>query len=261
MTDIILTSLIVALMATVFFAYRIIETRFGYQQAERLRIVQSLLFLLIVFTHGALIFGYREIFLLMGISFIVSYGAEIIGTNTGLIFGKYHYTDKSCPLPSFRGVPLCYPIAWCGLIYAGLWQAIIILSNDTPGIIKLSWPLLITTAALVTLVDIILDPVAVDEQRWVWNRQGRYYGVPITNFIGWFITALAIITIFYLINGPQILLSSHAPWFTYSPALGYALLAAASSRPALERKLTIPFLVAVTSAVIFITLFIKKIAT
>ncbi len=246
-------------MISVFFAYRIIEKQFGYRQAERLRIIQTLLFLLIVFLHGLIIFGLPAIILLMGISFGVSFIFEIAGTNWGLVFGYYKYTDKSCPLPMIKGVPLCYPIAWCGLVYAGFWQAILLLNPGNITILFLDWKLLLATAALVTLIDIILDPVAVDEGRWIWKKRGGFYGVPFSNFIGWFFTALLIIGLFYLSSGKHLAVATNSNWFTYSPALGYALLLGAGSRPAFERKLYIPGYAGLAAAIILLAVFILKI--
>jgi putative membrane protein len=47
-------------------------------------------------------------------------------------------------------------------------------------------------------IDMILDPVSVTPPAigWVWIGGGPYYGIPISNFIGWFLVAAVAILIF-----------------------------------------------------------------
>jgi putative membrane protein len=55
---------------------------------------------------------------------------------------------------------------------------------------------IIGTLTMVNL-DFVIDPVAVAADEWQWATNGRYFGIPLTNFIGWFITSLAIMTLFW----------------------------------------------------------------
>ena len=42
-------------------------------------------------------------------------------------------------------------------------------------------------AALMVLWDLSLDPLrATVENRWIWISGGSYFGVPLGNFVGWF---------------------------------------------------------------------------
>ena len=43
-------------------------------------------------------------------------------------------------------------------------------------------------AAALTAWDLFLDPQMVGEGYWRWARRGRYRGIPLTNFVGWFVT-------------------------------------------------------------------------
>jgi putative membrane protein len=47
--------------------------------------------------------------------------------------------------------------------------------------------------------DVIMDPVASTVlSQWVWQIPGAYFGVPITNFFGWFVTVFIFYQIFAL---------------------------------------------------------------
>ncbi|MFX1266182.1 MAG: carotenoid biosynthesis protein, partial [Promethearchaeota archaeon] len=46
------------------------------------------------------------------------------------------------------------------------------------------------TALLLIMFDLILDPAAVVLNIWVWDVPGPYYGIPISNYSGWFLTGL-----------------------------------------------------------------------
>ena len=49
-------------------------------------------------------------------------------------------------------------------------------------------------------LDMIMDPVAVSPviQEWVWNNGGPYFGIPISNFIGWFGVTFTVTFLFRL---------------------------------------------------------------
>jgi putative membrane protein len=59
------------------------------------------------------------------------------------------------------------------------------------------------TAALLVAVDLVLDPAAVVLNIWVWVEPGPYYGIPITNYIGWFLTAIIASFILHLFTAKE----------------------------------------------------------
>jgi putative membrane protein len=53
------------------------------------------------------------------------------------------------------------------------------------------------TLALIILVDLVLDPAAVSLGIWTYS-EGFFYGVPLSNFVGWLISgSLAILMLEY----------------------------------------------------------------
>jgi putative membrane protein len=53
---------------------------------------------------------------------------------------------------------------------------------------RLWWQVPLVTGLIAVAVDLLIDPVAVVIGYWVWNVQGNvYYGIPLLNFVGWFV--------------------------------------------------------------------------
>ena len=127
---------------------------------------------------------------------ILAYAIEALGVNTGFPFGAYHYTNALAPiLPG--GVPLAMIFAWILIIFSV--QGVIY--GLTP---RVNHPLarIILRSVLAILLILLLEPVAFHiEHYWNWVSPGsiNYYGVPISNFIAWFVISFLLLM---LVNGP-----------------------------------------------------------
>ena len=120
---------------------------------------------------------------------ILSWAAEWIGSNTGLLFGQYHYTKLL--QPQIVGVPLLIPIAWFMLLPPSWVIAQQILGTQLQG-----WQrhiaFAVISATALTAWDLYLDPQMVARGFWVWAQPGGYFGIPWSNYAGWLVTALVI---------------------------------------------------------------------
>ncbi len=67
-----------------------------------------------------------------------------------------------------------------------------------------SWITVLLGAVLTMILDIVIDPVSKRGSQWFlgdiysYPGGGWYFGVPLSNFAGWFLVALAILGIFRL---------------------------------------------------------------
>lgn len=53
---------------------------------------------------------------------------------------------------------------------------------------RLWWQVPLMTSVIAVVLDLFLDPVAVEAGYWVWFVKGTvYYGIPLLNFVGWFV--------------------------------------------------------------------------
>ncbi len=140
-------------------------------------------------------YGPRGLFASLVIA-LFSYGVETLGVHTGFPFGSYRYTDALSPvLPG--GVPLPVIFAWLTIIIA-----VRSLTIRPPLLVGSRLSISIVISALfATLLDLVLEPVAFHIERyWIWLAPGNmaYYGVPLMNFVAWFVVSLVLLS---LVNG------------------------------------------------------------
>jgi uncharacterized membrane protein len=112
----------------------------------------------------------------------VGFGAELVGVATGRPFGHYRYSGRLGP--RLGGVPL---------LAAGAWAMLARPAWVTAGLLTRRRARRAAVAAgALTAWDVCLDPRMVREGYWSWPGGGRYEGVPVSNFAGWWLTGLAV---------------------------------------------------------------------
>ena len=108
--------------------------------------------------------------------YVLGLALEIVGVQTGLIFGNYKYGDGLGW--KLFGTPLIIGLNWLLLVYA---------STSVSSRLKITRILQVVIAASILLVyDLILEPVAPKLEMWNWKNEF----VPLKNFIAWFVLAL-----------------------------------------------------------------------
>jgi putative membrane protein len=154
----------------------------------------SLLGFTFALLHGAQRLGWKQTLLLLGLTFGVSLLFESLGVATGLVYGPYHYTDRLGP--KFLGlVPYLIPVAWFMMTY----PAFVIAARVVPPLSR-AWAWRLAVAALGALGDDGLgfshDPMMVAGQHWVWEIEGAYFGIPLQNYAGWWLTVFVAFALF-----------------------------------------------------------------
>lgn len=105
---------------------------------------------------------------------------EAIGISTGFPYGEFHYTDQ-------MGFKILGLVPWSvAFAFAPLLLGSITIASQVTRNTRLALPL---STALLVIVDLVLDPAAVVLNIWVWSEPGPYYGIPLSNYVGWFVTA------------------------------------------------------------------------
>ena len=221
-----------------------------YNKAEKFRVVQVYLGFSFFIYHSIIFFGLNNTVLLFFSSFIISLLFEIIGTNKGLIVGKYSYEPSLIPGPIIRNVPILIAISWAGLIYMALVCTMMIIDGTLGSTINLSHVLM--SALFVTILDLVLDPIAVDEGRWSWDTPGKYYGVPIKNFIGWFINCRLILLLFSMISSSHVIANPYVKYIEFAPGILFVILPAIAARPCFERNLNIAGIIGLLFTIILL---------
>jgi putative membrane protein len=117
----------------------------------------------------------------LGAVALLGFAVEAVGVRTGFPFGAYAYTGVL--RPQLFGVPVVMGFAW---------MALVAFACDLAGRLRLPpWRATVLAALWTTAVDLVIDPLAANHfGYWAWAHEGAYYGIPFTNFAGWFFTAL-----------------------------------------------------------------------
>ena len=232
----------------------------NYNNAERLRIIQVLIGASLFFIHGVSYWGFINIIIFLLITLIVSLALEIIGSKAGCIFGgKYHYNQDNTPGYVIYGVPVLIPIAWFGIIYMAINFGLFLTNTQFPFRNDIDYHYILLISIFVMLLDFVLDPLAVDENRWRWESAGIYYGVPFLNFFGWLLVPIIVLIVFHHCSQPlNVTIDSHLTLFRYFPAILFTVLPVIASRPCFERGLRIPGYLGIFLSIIYFLLGISK---
>lgn len=121
-----------------------------------------------------------------------SYLIEGVGVHTGWPYGQFSYQAGLEPL-LFDTVPLALPLFWLPMILSarllaeGLWQR---RSTKSPTATPPLRFLLPAATLLLVLQDALLDPAAVGLGFWSYEAGGAFYGVPLSNYLGWCFSGL-----------------------------------------------------------------------
>lgn len=127
--------------------------------------------------------------------------SETVGLRYGAVFGvPYVYAHTRFML---GGVPIEVIGFWAFFIYMGYC-----LSNSFLYALDIKKPqmkkkqigllllLIVADALFVTAIDLFMDPLHVQMGTWSWLQKGPYFGIPLTNFTGWFQVAFISSAIF-----------------------------------------------------------------
>jgi putative membrane protein len=194
-------------------------------------------FLIAFLVLGRLYFGWRKTFLWLVIGYVVAWASEFSSIHNGFPYGLYHYVYENMPGELMvLGVPFWDSLSYPFMIFAGYTTAEFILKGAPKNVIPAEAGIQNTSRApatvfrrndvyaallgafLTMLLDIIIDPLTVRGDRWFlgniyyYPNGGEYFGVPLTNFFGWFLVPLAVIVLFLFLSSPRRRGSPDSQW-------------------------------------------------
>ncbi|MBI3637601.1 MAG: carotenoid biosynthesis protein [Candidatus Rokubacteria bacterium] len=174
------------------------------------------LFLAAFLVAGTLDLGWRRALVFGGIVWPVAFIAEYSSTRTGVPFGLYHYTDITRGRELYiADVPFMDSLSFAFLAYAAFCLARAALARRRASPLTIA----LLAGALMMLLDVVIDPLAVRGDRWFLGRiffyphGGAYFGVPLSNFAGWWLVGTVGVGAFMALAGG----------YGRRPALGIAL--------------------------------------
>jgi putative membrane protein len=148
------------------------------------------------FIHGALRYRWSGVLAFLVICLVVSNIFENTSILTGFPFGHYHYTSG----PRLFLVPLFIGPSYFATAYLA-WMVAIALTGEIRR--EGSWfatvAVPLVASAVMVMWDLTFDPTASTIKNfWIWEQGGGYFGVPLTNYVGWFFTVYVFLQLFAL---------------------------------------------------------------
>jgi putative membrane protein len=185
--------------------------------------------------HGARVYRSRGILAFAALCLGVGSLFESVGLRTGFPFGHYRFTDLMGP--KLFDLPILLTLAYVGMGYLSWVLGLVILEGQNEPLS--GWKIVLVPLAasfVMTAWDLSMDPVWADiDHAWVWQDGGSYFGVPVSNFFGWFFTVYIFFQLFALYFSNRVILPSRTShWrlailFYAASAAGNLLVVAPSS--------------------------------
>lgn len=162
-------------------------------------------------------FGVRTTVLFTALTYTFALGCEWSSVHNGFPFGLYHYVEATRGREIWiLGVPFMDSLSFTFLSFVSYTLALLVTAPlyrrgldlrllDTWRIRRVPrvWML---AALFMVMIDMVVDPLSVLGERWFLGRifwydpPGPHFGVPISNYLGWYFVAAVAIGIFQLLD-------------------------------------------------------------
>jgi uncharacterized membrane protein len=158
-------------------------------------------------------FGVRTTVLFTLLTYAVAWACELSSVHNGFPFGLYHYIEATLGREIWiAGVPFMDSLSFTFLAFTSYTVALLL----SAPLYRSGWDLRtldtwelrraprvwLMAALFMVMVDMVVDPLSVLGGRWFLGRifwydpPGPHFGVPISNYLGWFFVAAVTIAIF-----------------------------------------------------------------
>lgn len=173
--------------------------------------------------HSAPRFGWARASAVFVVASGIALLSELGGTNFGVPFGPYHYTA----MLGYRiagDVPYAIPISWYYMLYCSIAICGRLMNPSDSNGSRWRWALL--AGAFLTAWDVPMEVQMTNVQpaHWLWDLQKLpgwvpdwlggpfFHGMPLSNWIGWYVTGVLISRIMLAIVPPSTWASTVAPF-------------------------------------------------
>jgi uncharacterized membrane protein len=162
-------------------------------------------------------FGLRTTVLYTALTYVVAFACEWSSVHNGFPFGLYHYIDATRGREIWvAGVPFMDSLSFTFLSFASYTVALLLSAPlyrrgrdlrllDTWKL-RRSPRVWLMAALFMVMIDMSVDPLSVLGDKWFLGRifwydpAGPHFGVPISNYLGWYFVAAVTIPIFVLLD-------------------------------------------------------------
>ncbi len=132
--------------------------------------------------------GNRGVFALVSLG-VYAVAIESFAVVTGFPYGHFAYGEKIGG-KIFDLVPWTVCFAWTPVLLGAFCLARRLVRDRIGHNFWTRLPLktVLATALIATAFDLVLDPGAVSQGFWTYRDGGIFYGVPLSNFVGWILS-------------------------------------------------------------------------
>jgi putative membrane protein len=168
------------------------------------------IFLAVYLVAGSAHMGWRRTLAYLPLGYGLAWISEVSSIHLGFPYGDYYYIPDTVDRELWvLGVPFMDSLSYVFLSYCSYNLAIFLLSPVVfPGknafvletrATRRSMRVWLLGACLFVLLDVIIDPVALQGYRWFlgqiygYRHPGIYFGVPMSNFGGWLLVGMVLV--------------------------------------------------------------------
>ncbi len=151
--------------------------------------------------------GWSRTARLFGLTWATAFVCEFSSTRIGIPFGDYFYTGSTVGQELYiANIPFMDSLSFSFLLFASYCVALMFVLPRVPleekhgwefdQDLRTSWPVMGLTVMLFTFSDVVIDPVALQGDRWFlgqiygYPHDAFYFGIPLANFVGWAVVGL-----------------------------------------------------------------------
>lgn len=161
--------------------------------------------------------GWRKTALFTVAGYLAAFLSEFSSINTGVPYGWYYYIDVTRDRELWvAGVPFFDSLSYVFLTYCSYATALFVVSPiktwrwdlvtlETRSI-RGSFAVLFLGSLFQVFLDIIIDPVALQGNRWFlgqiygYREVGAHFGVPLSNYLGWWLVSFVLVFVLQRID-------------------------------------------------------------
>ena len=210
----------------VFFIFNLLFI-FTYKDPNLLALdsfVATALIFIVVFLYAVERYGKKNALIFFIVTSVVSLFFENLSIFTGFPFGFYHYSPSLGVLP----VPLIIIFEYFAMGYLS-WILSHILTGQYSKRLEGKQIFIVPLIATFIMVmwDLTVDPISATLQGlWVWTYPGPFFGIPISNYFGWFLVVYIFLQILALylskydtITHEKVAAISNKPFWSEAPVI------------------------------------------
>ena len=152
------------------------------------------------------------------LAYSIAFISEYSSTRTGFPYGFYEYIETTREQELWiSNVPFMDSLSYSFLAYVAytmalfMWSPLKINRWDMRLVestrVRKSLRVVFSGAIFFMLMDVIIDPIAFQGDRWflgkiyTYKEQGEYFNIPLTNFFGWLLVGTCILYSFTRLDG------------------------------------------------------------